>query len=119
MWAWDLAGSTWPMPAASRHPGLLFDDAFMRRLGRKLASLPRLREHLNVTRCVTALAELTPSLKEGVAESRVKHTWCNVRDVEQADIKEHFAAAHEAIEAARADGAAVLVHCSRGVSRHR
>ena len=31
------------MPAASRHPGLLFDDAFMRRLGRKLASLPRLR----------------------------------------------------------------------------
>ena len=81
------------------------------------ASLPRLREHLNVTRCVTALAELTPSLKEGVAESRVKHTWCNVRDVEQADIKEHFAAAHAAIEAARADGAAVLVHCSRGVSR--
>ena len=41
--AWDLAGPTWPMPAASRHPGLLFDDAFMRRLGRKLASLPRLR----------------------------------------------------------------------------
>jgi hypothetical protein len=29
--------------AAFGHPGLLFDDAFMRRLGRKLASLPRLR----------------------------------------------------------------------------
>ena len=80
------------------------------------AEPPRLREHLNVTRCVTALAELTPSLKEGVAESRVKHTWCNVRDVEQADIKEHCRGA-AAIEAARADGAAVLVHRSRGVSR--
>jgi len=44
VWAWDLAGPTGPtIPAASRHPGLLFDDAFMRRLGRKLASLPRLR----------------------------------------------------------------------------
>ena len=30
-------------PAAFGQPGLLFDDAFMRRLGRKLASLPRLR----------------------------------------------------------------------------
>ena len=29
--------------ATCGHPGLLFDDAFMRRLGRKLASLPRLR----------------------------------------------------------------------------
>ena len=40
--------------------------------------------------CVTALAELTPSLKDSVAESKIKHTWCNVRDVEGADIKEHF-----------------------------
>ena len=81
------------------------------------AALPRLREHLNVTHTVTALAELTPSLKASVAESRVKHTWCNVRDVEEADIKEHFEKAYDVIERARAEGSAVFVHCSRGVSR--
>jgi len=37
--------------------------------------------------------------------------------VEEADIKEHFAASYDAIEAARADGSADFVHCSRGVSR--
>ncbi len=81
------------------------------------AALPRLREQLNVQRCVTALAELPPSLKASVSESRVSHTWCNVRDVEDANIKEHFSAAYEQIEAAREAGHAVFVHCSRGVSR--
>ena len=36
------------------------------------ASLPRLREHLGIEHCVTALAELTPTLKAAVAESGVK-----------------------------------------------
>ena len=45
------------------------------------------------------------------------HTWCNVRDVEGADIKEHFDTAYQIIEQARAAGTAVFVHCSRGISR--
>ena len=81
------------------------------------AALPRLTEQLNIRCCVTALAELPPSLKASVAESGVEHTWCNVRDVEEADIKEHFAVAYEKIEACRAAGTAAFVHCSRGVSR--
>ena len=71
----------------------------------------------NIQHCLTALAELTPSLKASVAESGVQHTWCNVRDVEEADIKEHFGTAHDCIEAARKAGTAIFVHCSRGVSR--
>ena len=43
------------------------------------AALPRLREQLNIQAAVTALAELTPSLKAAVKESGVEHTWCNVR----------------------------------------
>jgi hypothetical protein len=39
------------------------------------------------------------------------HTWCNVRDVEGADIKEHFGTVYELVEAARANGTAVFVHC--------
>ena len=66
---------------------------------------------------MTALAELTPSLKSAVAESGVRHTWCNVRDVEEANIKAHFGTAFEVIEACRQKGEAVFVHCSRGVSR--
>ena len=81
------------------------------------AALPRLREQLNIQTCLTALAELPPSLKAAVAESGVSHTWCNVRDVEEANIKEHFAKAHEMIEAARKAGTAIFIHCSRGVSR--
>ena len=81
------------------------------------AALPRLREQLNVQHCLTALAELPPSLKASVADAGVQHTWCNVRDVEEADIKGHFSTAYHAIEAAQAAGTAVLVHCSRGVSR--
>jgi len=81
------------------------------------AALPRLREQLNVQACVTALAELTPSLKASVAEAKVEHTWCNVRDVEEADIKVHFATAIAKIDAAKQAGTAVFVHCSRGVSR--
>uniref|UniRef100_A0A7S0NYT0 protein-tyrosine-phosphatase n=2 Tax=Calcidiscus leptoporus TaxID=127549 RepID=A0A7S0NYT0_9EUKA len=93
-------------------PGLLYlgdlEDA---------AALPRLREHLNIKHAVTALADPPESLKASVSEARVRHVWCNVRDVEGADIKEHFEKAHEAIERARAAGEAVFVHCSRGVSR--
>lgn len=81
------------------------------------SALGSLRELLDVRVVVTALAELPPSLKASVAESGVKHTWCNVRDVEGADIKEHFETAYVIIEAAREAGHAVLVHCSRGVSR--
>ena len=81
------------------------------------AALPRLQEQINVRAAVTALAELPPSLKSSVAESGVEHTWCNVRDVEEADIKRHFATAFECIERCRAAGTAVFVHCSRGVSR--
>ena len=81
------------------------------------AALPRLREQLNIQQCLTALAELTPSLKASVAESGVRHTWCNVRDVEEADIKAHFDTSFERIEAAREAGTAIFVHCSRGVSR--
>lgn len=81
------------------------------------AALPRLRETINVRHCVTALADPPNSLKASVAESKAEHTWCNVRDVEQADIKEHFERAYDVIEKARAAGTAVLVHCSRGVSR--
>ena len=40
------------------------------------------------------------------------HTWCNVRDVEGADIKEHFGTVYELVEAARANGTAVFAHCS-------
>lgn len=106
--------------AAKRHvmpscvlPGLLYlgdlSDA---------AALPRLAEQLNVRAAVTALAELTPSLKAAVAEApQVRHIWCNVRDVEEADIKAHFSTAYDAIEAAKTDGSAVFIHCSRGVSR--
>ena len=47
----------------------------------------------------------------------MEHTWCNVRDVEEADIKAHFAKAYDIIEANRKRGTAVFVHCSRGVSR--
>ena len=81
------------------------------------AALPRLREQLKIERVVTALAELPPSLKASIAESGAKHTWCNVRDIEEADIKEHFETAYEQIEDARKAGTAILVHCSRGVSR--
>tara|TARA_B100000513_G_scaffold190905_1_gene115756 strand:+ start:216 stop:1283 length:1068 start_codon:yes stop_codon:yes gene_type:complete len=81
------------------------------------AALPRLRETLNIRHCITALADPPESLKASVAESRATHTWCNVRDVAQADIKEHFERAYDAIEKARTSGTAVLVHCSRGVSR--
>ena len=81
------------------------------------SALGSLREALDIQHAVTALAELPPSLKDSVAESKIKHTWCNVRDVEGADIKEHFETAFAIIEAAREAGTAVLVHCSRGVSR--
>uniref|UniRef100_A0A7S0Q8H9 protein-tyrosine-phosphatase n=1 Tax=Coccolithus braarudii TaxID=221442 RepID=A0A7S0Q8H9_9EUKA len=81
------------------------------------AALPRLREHLNIKHAVTALADPPDSLKASVSEARVRHLWCNVRDVEGADIKEHFDASYAAIEKARAAGEAVFVHCSRGVSR--
>ena len=81
------------------------------------AALPRLREQLNIRACVTALAELPPSLKASVAEAKVEHTWCNVRDVEEADIKAHFATAIAKIDAAKQSGRAIFVHCSRGVSR--
>ena len=81
------------------------------------AALPRLKEQQNITTCVTALAELTPSLKAAVSESGVKHIWCNVRDVEEANIKEHFGTAYDAIERSREKGEAIFVHCSRGVSR--
>ena len=64
-------------------PGLLYlgdlEDA---------VAMPRLCETLNVTHAVTALAELPHSLQQSVSQSGVKHTWCNVRDVEEADIKE-------------------------------
>ena len=52
-----------------------------------------------------------------VSESGVKHIWCNVRDVEEANIKEHFGTAYDAIERSREKGEAIFVHCSRGVSR--
>jgi protein-tyrosine phosphatase len=82
------------------------------------AALPRLSEHLHIQTAVTALAELPPSLRASVAESKVEHIWCNVRDVEEADIKAHFGTAFAAIENAREQGGhAVFVHCSRGVSR--
>ena len=81
------------------------------------AALPRLKEQLNIRAAVTALAELPPSLKQSVSEARVEHTWCNVRDVEEADIKAHFAKAIERINAAKAAGHAIFIHCSRGVSR--
>ena len=81
------------------------------------SALSTIREVLNIQHAVTALAELPPSLKDSVADSKIKHTWCNVRDVEGADIKEHFETAWGIIEAAREAGTAVLVHCSRGVSR--
>ena len=81
------------------------------------SALGSLRDLLNVQHAVTALAELTPSLKDSVAESKMAHTWCNVRDVEGADIKEHFDTAYQIIEQARAAGTAVFVHCSRGISR--
>ena len=81
------------------------------------SALGSLREVLNVQMCVTALAELTPSLKDSIAESKIAHTWCNVRDVEGADIKEHFGTVYDLVEAARSNGTAVFVHCSRGVSR--
>ena len=81
------------------------------------AALPRLREQLNLSVALTALAELPPSLKASVAESGISHTWCNVRDVEEANIKAHFETAYEKIEACRAEGSALFVHCSRGVSR--
>ena len=61
------------------------------------SALGSLRELLNVQMCVTALAELTPSLKESVAESKIQHTWCNVRDVEGADIKEHFGTVYDLV----------------------
>ena len=93
-------------------PGLLYlgdlEDA---------AALPRLREHLNIRHAVTALADPPQSLKASVAEAKVDHTWCNVRDVEGGDIKEHFDKAIGAIERGSAKGHAVFVHCSRGVSR--
>lgn len=93
-------------------PGLLYlgdlEDA---------VAMPRLCETLNVTHAVTALAELPHSLQQSVSQSGVKHTWCNVRDVEEADIKEHFETAFKVIEKAREAGGAVFVHCSRGVSR--
>lgn len=81
------------------------------------AALPRLREQLNIQHALTALAELPSSLKASVSESGVRHTWCDVRDVEEADIKAHFGTAFDIIEAARAAQTAVFVHCSRGVSR--
>lgn len=81
------------------------------------AALPRLREQLNIQHALTALAELPSSLKASVSESGVRHTWCDVRDVEEADIKEHFGTTFDIIEAARAAQTAVFVHCSRGVSR--
>ena len=49
------------------------------------AALPRLREQLNIQTCLTALAELPASLQASVQGSGVKHVWCNVRDVEEAD----------------------------------
>ena len=81
------------------------------------AALPRLREQVNIQSVVTALAELPPSLQASVAEARVEHVWCNVRDTEEADIKRHFAQSYEVIERCRQAGTAVFVHCSRGVSR--
>ena len=81
------------------------------------AALPRLREQLNIQQALTALAELPESLRSAVKESGVTHTWCNVRDVEEADIKSHFSKAIERIEAARQGGHAIFIHCSRGVSR--
>ena len=90
------------------------------------AALTRLREHLNIAHTVTALAELTPSLKASLAEWKGKHTWCNVRDVEEADIKEHFAPAFDAIEVRRSGASlplfiwivsSVSCHASEGWSR--
>jgi hypothetical protein len=72
------------------------------------ASLHKLASHLNVTHAVTALADPPPSLRAAVREAGVKHLWCAVRDVAEADIKEHFDKAHAFLEEVRRGGGAAL-----------
>lgn len=79
---------------------------------------------LAISSVITVMAELPVEMAPvaraaaapGAAE-HVAHTFFACHDASGADIKRHFEAAHKLIDEASAQGKAVLVHCSKGVSR--
>jgi predicted protein tyrosine phosphatase len=82
---------------------------------------------LSISSVITVMAEMpvemAPVARAAAAAGggddigHVRHVFFACHDASGADIKRHFEAAHKLIDEANAQGKAVLVHCSKGVSR--
>lgn len=95
----------------------------------QLAQRADVRAQLKLAHVVTIMAELPREMAavvaraepappiSGAAPGAYQHTFFACHDASGADIKQHFAAAHALIDEVAARGGAVLVHCSKGVSR--
>lgn len=88
----------------------------------QLAHRPDVCEQLKISHVITIMAELPPELRPLAARAAAhaaafRHTFFACHDASGADIKGHFAAAHALMDECTKRGSAILVHCSKGVSR--